>query len=84
MSRRQEVMERLCELTTEVGAFLSRNGKSFASDCFCSKQAMNFQFDPAILEFVTSAIEEKIREEEKHGKEKPASATNGSRPQTRE
>lgn len=67
MTRRQEVLERLCELTSKVGSNIDPNTVA-ATDCFCTEQYpgswedSRYRFDDEVIEFIEAAVNEKLGE----------------------
>jgi hypothetical protein len=62
MTRKKEVLERLCELTAEV--MRRKFNYEKAADCFCGKTPQHdFRFDREVLEFIAEAIREKLERE---------------------
>ena len=58
--KRDDVIERLCELCAYVGSIEFKEQK--AHDCFCDGQYDNyFQFDECVLEYIENAVEEKLK-----------------------
>lgn len=57
---KQEVITRLCELTTEVRDHLAeRDGYYLASDCFCGMNTLgdeDFRIDSKVIEWIEEAI----------------------------
>ena len=57
---KQAVIERLCQLTTDVMA----HGFNFSepADCFCNEdlQDNNFQFSEDVILFIEAAVKEKL------------------------
>jgi hypothetical protein len=58
---KQQVIERLCALTTMVGDKVFSN--KYAHDCFC-KASPNFQFEEEILLFIENAV--RMRADDEH------------------
>lgn len=58
---KNEVIAKLCELCTKVGNEHFKHEISY--DCFCDENMTSFQFDEKIIEFIETAVEEKINEE---------------------
>lgn len=58
---KQEVLERLCALSTRVGRHLDHE---YSHDCFCGagrKDFVNgFRFDEQILAFIEAAVNDRI------------------------
>ncbi|VVB52097.1 Uncharacterised protein [uncultured archaeon] len=65
---REEVLNKLCTLCTEVSK--KRFGNSEASDCFCPqgdisrliaiRYGLNFQFSDKVIAFIEQAVKEKL------------------------
>ena len=68
---RNEVLERLCSLTSEV--MRRKFGAAVPADCFCAKgvenrnilQTLNidFQFSESVLSFIETTVREKLNSE---------------------
>lgn len=61
--KRDEVIERFCDLASDVGRHVYNS--QYAHDCFCGSSFMQFisgefRFDTEIMEFVEAAVYEKI------------------------
>lgn len=59
---KSEVIERLCELASKVGEVRFKH--KIPHDCFCEDNnptQENFQFDEEVLEFITDAVNEKLK-----------------------
>ncbi len=61
---RNEIIERFCQLATEVGLHM---GSQYATDCFCrytprgpSGFASGFQFEEPAIAFIEAAVREHI------------------------
>lgn len=60
--KREEVIERFCKLSSEVGEHM---GHRFAHDCFChegvhERSYSTFQFEDPVMNFIVNAVEDKI------------------------
>lgn len=69
MLTKEEVLKRLCKLSTKIATEIYRN--HFAADCFCGQSspsiyralfvgADDYRFETEVLEFLESAVEEKM------------------------
>jgi hypothetical protein len=61
---RAEVIEAFCALSEQVMS--KKFNCSRAADCFCSDDPKfygNFQFEPEIIEFINSAVQDALRKE---------------------
>lgn len=63
---KQEVIEELCKISTEVAEALSKaRGTSIAHDCFCGENELSkdggFSFDPTIFEFIRNSVKMTIQ-----------------------
>lgn len=61
---KEEVVQRLCELTSKVGSV--KFSHTIPHDCFCedSKPDDNyFQFDEEVLEYIVDTVNARLREE---------------------
>lgn len=62
---KKKVIELLCEICTKVGEKVFNN--KFAHDCFCGNSpwsvGKSFQFEKEITDFITTAVDEKIKKE---------------------
>lgn len=67
MLTKQQVIERLCKLSTKVGEEVFCNQK--AHDCFCGENKTSevfsggFQFEEEVIEFIEEAVREKMDKE---------------------
>jgi hypothetical protein len=64
--KKQEVIEKLCELCDHVAD--KKFGWELSADCFCGKKKIadeHFKFDEEILNFISEAVEEKILRNQK-------------------
>ena len=56
---KDEIIKRLCDLSTKIGNVVFE--EQIPHDCFCGeKESDNFQFDETILEFIESAVNNRI------------------------
>lgn len=67
---KQEVIAKLCELTTEVRDYLAkRDGYYLASDCFCGMNPVpdeHFRVDSEVIEWIEEAIKTHKSYENEH------------------
>ena len=58
---RAEVIEALCKLASKVAE--TRFDWQAPADCLCTEsESLHFQFSPAVVEFITVAVERKLKE----------------------
>ncbi len=57
---KKETITSLCEIITEVGAAMKHE---CAHDCFCTNEEHYFQMDKKVIDFVRTAVNEKIKKE---------------------
>ena len=55
---REEVIKRFCALSTKV--MEKQFNYLIPADCFCGEKAFGGAFDSEIVEFIESAVEEKL------------------------
>jgi len=64
---RQEVLSKLCEITSEVGREVYHS--QYAHDCFCGaskfadKGIFKFLFESQVLDYIRDAVNEKMERE---------------------
>lgn len=59
---KNETIERLCALTSQVGSG-QKFANKFAHDCFCHKARhpeWSFEFDEKIIQFIETAVQERL------------------------
>lgn len=61
--REQEIISTLCALCSDVGRKVFDHQE--AHDCFCTVTQTNFQFSQKILDYIRTAVEEKMSREGK-------------------
>ncbi len=52
--KREHIIERFCALASRVAS--EEFGNSRPSDCFCHENQFGFQFSPAVLDFIETAV----------------------------
>lgn len=63
MLTKQQIIEELCTLATEVNEKVF--DYSVATDCFCTKEeSSDYRFNQEVLDFIKAAVKEKIKKGE--------------------
>lgn len=57
---REDVILRFCELSSKV---MEHFDYKYAADCFCDEPTSFFRFEKEIMEFIETAVMEKIKNE---------------------